>query len=244
MKPEIDVSVLLNFASCAGLSNVVGEGGRQAVDFAIKVGGRFLTFMKDQSPAALVVDPTAADHLDGDGNLIVRLSYSHPLLARPLWEFEPFRAFDPAGNVGYIHEKRMVSLLQTGDANERKKFDALAHGQLAVANELYPLLLPKLGYIDVRGENTPADKVIRKTELRKLFWANFYAREYVQKFGRAFFLGAPGWRKEELCDGGILFVATESFHEWCKAPPVYVVEYFRTRIPAIKSYRAHVNWDA
>lgn len=243
MKPEIDISISLRFASCSKLSTVAGDGGRQAVNFALSADGKFLRYKKDEAPA-LEIDPDPFSYLDAGGNMINSREFAHPLLARPLWEHESLQRFNPAGDFGFIHESRSVSLSQTGDANNQKNFDALANGQLALAERLYPLLLPKFGYVDVWGENRPADKIVRKTELRKVFWANFYNAEYVQKFSRDFFLGAPGWKKEVLCDGGILYVATESFQEWWKAPPVNIVEYFRAKIPTIKSYRARVNWDA
>ncbi|MFQ6039871.1 MAG: hypothetical protein ACE5PV_03360 [Candidatus Poribacteria bacterium] len=47
--------------------------------------------------------------------------------------------------------------------------------------------------------------------MRKLMWANFYGPEYVRKYGREFLLNAPGWRKEELDDGGIAYIISPSY---------------------------------
>ena len=84
---------------------------------------------------------------------------------------------------------------------------------------------------------------IKNSDLKYIFWANFYGPAYVEKYGRKFLLGAPGWKKEELDDGGILYVVTESYYDWWTKPPKDVLDYFRTQVPGIKLYRAKSSYD-
>jgi hypothetical protein len=50
-------------------------------------------------------------------------------------------------------------------------------------------------------------------------------------------LEAPGWKKEELNDGGVLYVISKSFLSWWKNKPKNVLEYFQKQIPAIKLHQ-------
>lgn len=61
---------------------------------------------------------------------------------------------------------------------------------------------------------------------------------FVDRFGREFLLGAPGWKKELLDDGGILYVVDESYMRWRTTPATEAIDYFRTKVPAIRQYRS------
>jgi len=39
-----------------------------------------------------------------------------------------------------------------------------------------------------------------------IYWANFFSPSYVKKHSRSFLKNAPGWRKQDLDDGGFLYV--------------------------------------
>jgi hypothetical protein len=114
----------------------------------------------------------------------------------------------------------------------------MARGQLAFGEFHYANLRPRFGLIDELGNSDAKVKAATRTELRCLYWANFFGPPYVEKFGRKFLLGAPGWKKEELDDGGILYVVTESYFEWWSKPPKEVLEYFRKDVPGVKLYKA------
>ena len=76
---------------------------------------------------------------------------------------------------------------------------------LRLAKELYAILHPVFGSIDFCSNRT-REKDVRALEIPHIYWANFFGPEYVEKYGKEYFMKAPGWLHEELDDGGILYV--------------------------------------
>lgn len=105
-------------------------------------------------------------------------------------------------------------------------------GQLALGRELYPLVGAKFAVADEFVTALSLEKSVPKTELREIFWANFFGPAYVKKYGRKFFLEAPGWKKEELSDGGILYVVSKSFLSWWKNNPKTFWSISASKFPA------------
>ena len=66
------------------------------------------------------------------------------------------------------------------------------------------------GYFDLTGDDKLSEKSIKSNQIKKIFWANFYGRPYIEKYGKEFLLGAPGGKKKELPDGTIEYILTES----------------------------------
>lgn len=230
----------LAFYQCSVLCTVVGEGAKQVVDIVQAIGGTFLTIKDDNN---LHVDSNPLREMNETGDFFIGLDLAHDLLERPPFGPEIFDDFKPTGNFHYLQKDRMVIISQTGDSENKKNLKGLARGQLALALLLYPSLKPVFGYIDEGGENAPGPKSISRTEVKYLFWANFFGPSYVRKFGREIFLNAPGWKKEELDDGGILYVVTEDYYQWWTDPPKEPLEYFRKQVPGIKLYRAKTSYD-
>ena len=109
---------------------------------------------------------------------------------------------------------------------------------MSLALDLYPLLRPIYGWIDEVGCNTPKQADVAAYNLRWLLWANFFGPEYVRLLGEDFLSAAPGWRLVEFSDGGLLYVATESFLDWCYADQEEILSHFRAKVPEIQLYRA------
>ena len=63
-------------------------------------------------------------------------------------------------------------------------------------------------YGKVLSYNAPTGKA--RMALRGVFWANFFGPEYVEMFGRDNLLKAPCYRVEELSDGGMLLLLSET----------------------------------
>jgi hypothetical protein len=121
--------------------------------------------------------------------------------------------------------------------------DPEAQAQAGFAELLYPHLRPKYGWIDEPSGNLPSAKSIAATRREYIFWANFFGPEYVERYGRDFLLNAPGWKVEQLDDGGILYVATESYMQWWSQEQPEIVKYFQAKVPKIQQYRAIVSLD-
>lgn len=87
---------------------------------------------------------------------------------------------------------------------------------LYLANNLYQLVRPPYGWIErlptwnplKAGYTTWED--VEELKLPHLYWANFFGPAYVEKVGKEFLKQAPGWKCEELDDGGLLYVLTPS----------------------------------
>jgi hypothetical protein len=47
---------------------------------------------------------------------------------------------------------------------------------------------------------------VSELEVKYVFSRNIFGPRYVEKYGRGFFLKAPGWKVEELEDGSILYI--------------------------------------
>ena len=60
--------------------------------------------------------------------------------------------------------------------------------------------------------------VLGKGPPRFLFWANLFGPETVKQLGSDFVLGAPGWKKERLSDGAILYVVESRYRDWYTSP--------------------------
>jgi hypothetical protein len=175
--------------------------------------------------------------MDEEGNIIVPLDFEQILLQRSRSEPEVFQYCQGIASFSFLQASRSVDFGQ-GGPDEPEKLDALAKGQFSFARLLYARLKPKFGCVDEMGDNMIGGKSVKKTELKHIFWTNFFGPAYVEKLGKEFLLEAPGWKKEELEDGGVLYVATESYFEWWSKPPKDILEYFRAQIPGIKLYRA------
>jgi len=102
---------------------------------------------------------------------------------------------------------------------------------LKVATDLYGIVQANSGYVqnwrherhlgdvtdekgNLVGYRAPKEA---KLELHGLFWANFFGPEYVQMFGRARLLSAHWHSTEELPDGGLLLLISESPFEAVKS---------------------------
>jgi hypothetical protein len=228
----------LTFEEASSFSTLRGTGARQAVRAVEDIGGRFLIANEDRKPPCFEQDLNPLGRADKNGNFLVSITLEHPVLARSPLESEVFKAFHATASFSYLQDSRNIDITQPGDADAPDNLDAMAHGQLALGRLLYGRLRPALGYVDEMGANAPGPKTVRRSELRSILWATFWGTSYVEKYGRSFLLAAPGWKREELDDGGILYVATESYFEWWTKPPKEVETYFQTRVPGVKVYRA------
>ena len=91
----------------------------------------------------------------------------------------------------------------------RKDLQPEHHAQrlLFLAKHIYSVVKPVFGWVErcwYTGRTKPEH--LAKLEIPHIYWANFFGPEYVEKYGKEYFLNAPGWRHEELDDGGILYV--------------------------------------
>ena len=97
--------------------------------------------------------------------------------------------------------------------------DEAAQLHLQIATIFYDLLGPSYGWVNnLPNFNSSHGKPVLNQKLKEIYWANFFGPEYVAKYGREFLLNAPGWKKEELHDGGVLLQLSPRITETDQGP--------------------------
>ena len=114
----------------------------------------------------------------------------------------------------------------------------MATGLLSFASKIFPIFTPSYGWVDEWGWNLPEGKALRAKFPQYLFWANFFGPEMVHAIGETVIREAPGWCVVDLEDGGLLYVATESYRQWWENDQTEILAHFRTWMPRIRIYRA------
>jgi hypothetical protein len=71
------------------------------------------------------------------------------------------------------------------------------------------MVQPGLGFVD--GDNAVYPEDAPKLRLKHIAWVNFFGPPYVEKYGREFLLGLPGYRTELLPDGGVFHQLSPTF---------------------------------
>jgi hypothetical protein len=117
-----------------------------------------------------------------------------------------FSQFDDERNLLYLGTLLDFQFFQK---DERHLVEPTAQRILELGRLLYPLTQSWLGLIDVSNPILPRD--ILKRRLKHLGWVNFFGPPYVEKYGRDFLLGLPGYRTELLPDGGVFHQLSPTF---------------------------------
>jgi hypothetical protein len=135
-----------------------------------------------------------------------------------------------------VLEHGWLSILVDASDIDRERVVQKAEGLIGLSRLLYPKLQPRLGWIDFTEIGEPTERQIQATKLTRIMWANFFGLEYVQKYGQEFLLNAPGWLKEELPDGGVLYVLSPNvLHRWSMVSRWEVEAYFHWRVPGVEA---------
>lgn len=118
-----------------------------------------------------------------------------------------------------------TSLLYSNDLAE---INLLVNEMLYDLKTLYGLFSPMLGRLDyLPSFSIDYGKPILEKKLKAIYWANFFGPEYVAKYGREFLLNAPGWKKEELHDGGVFYQLSPQITETDQGPELQeLADYF------------------
>src|SRR5262245_1597690 len=147
------------------------------------------------------------------GNTWIPRGLEHPILAKGAYHhierLIPPREHGTA-SFSYIHVDRgkMLRLLRFDQdlrETDHAQWDEIGASVLRFVKMMYPHLRPRFGWIDEFGDIETV-KSLAHDQPRFLFWINVFGPELVQQIGKDFLLKAPGWKKEELDDGGILYV--------------------------------------
>jgi hypothetical protein len=224
---------------CERLS-VVG-GAREATELFRQLGGVFLDL------GSLQPHPDPVEMIHEDGSIIGGLYLQHHTLVADVetalwrsWKNLPSGSPHAWGNFGYFPSSRSVCLGQDADPTNELgvKPDLVALGLLKFLLFGKDHLRPRYGWVDEMGDNAPSQESIDQHRLEYLFWANLFGPELTRALGRDLFDGLPGGTVVDLDNGGILYLATESFLDWRENEHPEILAPFRRRFPRIRPYRA------
>lgn len=81
----------------------------------------------------------------------------------------------------------------------------------ALAHAMYAELQPAVASVDKPGQGHNLFTDVLKRRLKYINWVNIFGLPYVQKYGRDFLLGLPGYKVEELSDGSIYHQLSPTF---------------------------------
>jgi hypothetical protein len=219
---------------CGALSSEKQTGALQFIAALRSCGGMILRTNYGS------VEKKPQKRIDATGRTFLRLGISHPVLGNGRWHNKIPTApkhEHGTGSVSYLDETRQLVLNQDADKKNADQWEQLASGQLGFAKMMYSRLRPRFGWIDEFG-SIDSEKVASKGQIRFLFWSNVFGPDLVRKIGRDFLMNAPGWKKEELDDGGILYVVEAQYHKWHAHPSRAALQYFQAMMPKIRHYRA------
>lgn len=90
--------------------------------------------------------------------------------------------------------------------------ESVVSSLVRLAKAFYGSLQPSFGWLDYSGNKVLEMEYIQSgKKLSTISWANFWGADYVEKFGKEYLLNSPGWKTEELVDGGVYHQVSESF---------------------------------
>lgn len=135
------------------------------------------------------------------------LGYGRKLLVSGMeglqWHFQvDFRA----GHMGVY----IGGLIDFEFLNQQTWVEPYAQRLRELAKALYPELKPSLAAVSEFSTRLIHGDVLKR-ELRCINWVNIFGPPYVEKYGRKFLLGLPGYQSKELPDGAIYHQLTPSF---------------------------------
>jgi hypothetical protein len=179
--------------------------------------------------------------INDDGSISSFLGVEHPILGKCFGHYEGRKKPREHGSADmtFSGPSGYVRFSQDTDRQDPASWGPLADSLWEFGRLIYPDLRPDYSTLDSLGDGWTN---VHNLELKYLFWRNVFGPRYVERYGRDFFLNAPGWKVEELADGGIEYAPEQSFLQWrARAPTVQIekaINYFRERFPRIKQYPA------
>ncbi|MBI4318925.1 MAG: hypothetical protein HY675_10570 [Chloroflexi bacterium] len=126
----------------------------------------------------------------------------------PQWTGHLLATFECEGGKERPTSCRMGALIDREDCVEVEPF---AERLVRFGLYSYPLVRPAIGYIDKSWAKEPFPADVQRRKLVSLGWVNFFGPPYVEKYGRDFLSGIPGYRVEELPDGGVFHQLSPTF---------------------------------
>jgi hypothetical protein len=204
------------------------------------MGGVFLQSGKFQPHP----DPSRMIGADGD---LTGLYLQHGTLVADVntalwrsWKDLPAGLPQAWGHFDFLPEDQSVSITQAADLRNELgvKADVVALGLLRFTLFCNEHLQPRYAWVDELGDNSPSDESVSAGRLEYLFWTNLFDPQFSLTLGRDFFDEVPGGTVVHLDNGGVLYLATDSFSDWRENDHPEILAHFRHKFPSVQAYRA------
>jgi hypothetical protein len=227
--------MLLSFyhSGCNGVSNEENEKGAHDLLALLRShGAGFLPIS-----GSLRTEPSPERNIDSLGGICF-LGVEHPDFEMDLGDTLRGRTTGST-NLSFISGScACAKFSQHCPPQDASGWDQIANGLQQFGVRMYSSLRPDYCWMDELADKMWVDVGVR--QFKYIYWFNVFGPKYVEHLGREFLLGAPGWKIEELEDGGVLFQPLESFLKWHTNPAAAdeAIAYFRQKHPCIKRYLA------
>ena len=231
MKTDTLVSISSEMFFCESILGRLRTGSYEVFDLLVQMGGQ-LYFVSPETP---LTDKGMA--LNEEGDIHPLPGVLHPLL-KPECGLKSIPKFGGNADFYYISGSQSVHFTQESGFDNEREVNELLEAHRAFFSRAIQVFRPGYAWIDETGENTPGARSIKKLELKYLFWANFFGPDYVQKYGRSFFLSVPDCRIEDFGELGILIVMNDSFTSWRRNSTPLQLAYFMKTIPSIQKFKS------
>ncbi len=169
--------------------------------------------------------PQRAPEASARGEMVI--PYLRTLLASGMEELQwHFSLEFKSGRMGI----NIGGLVDFEFRDQRAWVEPYAQRLHGLAQALYPELQPALAAV-YEFDTRPILGDVLKRKLKHINWVNIFGPPYVEKYGKEFLLGLPGYKTEELPDGGV-------FHQ---LSPTFLVEDEKMARKLRKKVRKHFS---
>lgn len=141
--------------------------------------------------------------------LLKGLSFPYVRRLQAVGMDELFWRFSLAIKAGRI-EMSIGGLVDFEFRDQRAWVEPFARKLYELAITLYPELAPAVVSVDNLDSTIGLDDA-PKLKLKYINWVNMFGPPYVEKYGREFLAGLPGYQSKDLPDGGIYHQLTPTF---------------------------------
>lgn len=172
--------------------------------------------------------------LSSDGDILVPLKVSHPLLA-----------FDAAEQLPAALRQPMLTLITPGPVlslsmyrgADPKILNEIANALLKFAIMLLGAFQVDYGILDFLRGLGPKWSDIELHRVSKIYWCNIFHFSYLECLSDQRFTGMPNCIKDTSLKDYYLQIATPCISDWINQVPVELVSYVKNEIPDISFHR-------
>ena len=203
---------------------------------AIEVLKRVVRFLdpRPKNPDRTMAHPEKA-RIERCGSIMVRLSITHPVLARDSvslgldWQL---------GVAGFTYDAKSNSVrIRQTNSPQGETTEELVNGLVRLAEIIAPAIGATYGTVEIAAAKNMPRRVRTFRDIKYWCFANVFSKALIQNAPEYFFNEVPCWGKKILSDESHLLTSSQSFADWYFSPPKPLARYLTTHAPSIKLFR-------